>query len=333
MGLVVGIDGGATKTRGVLADSEGNVLAVKEDQACNFHHVGVETAVGTIARIVADLGNRAGLTDPVDMIACGLAGVGRQADHDMVMEEMRRRFGGEHVFLASDADIALVGGSLSDVGIIVIAGTGSIVYGRNADGATDRIGGYGSLLSDEGGGYAVAVSALKAMMQAYDGLETETGITDKVLDMLGKETIEDIVTWSLQPSTGKEEVARLGRAVLEVFEAGDPVARRLVVEHADFLATAVNVLHRRLGLDAAVPVTLSGGMFKHCDAYAGLITRKIRYLLPAAKIGPPRLPAVLGAVLFALNQIGADVDKYVIKRLGEGFAANGDRDGGGGQAE
>ena len=321
MALIVGIDGGATKTRGVLADSEGNVLAVKEDNACNFHHVGIETAAGTIARVAADLGNKAEQSQSVDMVACGLAGVGRESDHTLMLEELRKRFGENRVFLATDADAALVGGSLADSGIIVIAGTGSIIYGRGPEGETDRVGGYGSLLSDEGGGYAVAVSGLKAVMQAYDGMEIETSITGKVLDMLGKDSVEDIVSWSLHSSTGKEEIARLGKAVLDSFEAGDPVAQRIAMEHADFVAAAVNVVHRRLSLNAAVPVILSGGMFKHCDAYAGLITRKIRYLLPAAKVGPPRLPAVLGAVLFGLSQTGADVDKFVIKRLGEGYAS------------
>ncbi len=320
MTVVIGIDGGATHTRGVMADSEGRVLAVAKDSASNLHHGGVENAAGVIARIVADLCNRADEETAPASIACGLAGVGRPDDHQQMLAELEKRFQDTPVLLVTDADTALTGGSLTDSGIIVIAGTGSIVYGRNREGEGDRVGGHGSLLSDEGSGYALAVAGMRAMMHAHDGLEPETAITQKVLDLLDRKSVDEVVTWSLQSGTDKEEIARMANAVLDAFVAGDPLAQRVIVDQADFLAAAVNVLHRRLGLEPAISVVLAGGVFKHCDAYAGLLTRKIRYYLPAAKVGPPRLPPVLGAAMYALSQTGVQVTHETIRRLSDTFA-------------
>lgn len=320
MDVVVGIDGGATKTRGVLAGLDGRILSVAEDIASNFHHVGIEAAGGAIARVVAELSSKAEVNDPPVSLACGLAGVGRPADHKLMIGELERRFPGSQIILVTDADTTLVGGCLDDAGIIVIAGTGSMIYGKNRKGETDRVGGYGALLSDEGSGYALAVAGLRAIVRSHDGLEPETLITPKILEQLGKSNVEELVTWSLLPANGKEEIARLAKSVLEAFTAGDPLAQRIVVDEADYLATGVSILHRRLGLEPATSVVLSGGTFQHCDAYAGLLTRKIRYFLPAAKVGTPKLPPVLGAAMYALHQVQVQVNPEIIGRLSDTYA-------------
>lgn len=320
MSFVIGVDGGATRTRGVAVDLQGRVLAFVEDDASNFHHVGSEAAGGTISRIAAELARKMDETTPAQTLALGLAGVGRPASHETMHAELTKRFSESEVLLVTDADAALIGGCLSDSGIIVIAGTGSIVYGRSRDGSCDRVGGHGALLSDEGSGYRLAVEGLRAMMRSHDGLEPETAITEKVLKKLGKSGVEEVVDWSLQDSTGKEEIARLGEAVLSAFEASDPAADGVVVDQADCLATSVSLLHRRLELEPATPVVLAGGAFTKCDAYAGLVTRKIRYFLPAAKVTSPKLVPVLGAAILALNHAAVEMDQEILARLSDTYA-------------
>ena len=176
------------------------------------------------------------------------------------------------------------------------------------------------MLSDEGSGYRLAVEGLRAMMRSHDGLEPETAITGNVLEKLSKSGVEEVVDWSLQDSTGKEEVARLGEAVLNAFETGDPTADRVVLDQADCLATSVSLLHRRLELEPSAPVVLAGGAFSQCDAYAGLVTRKIRYFLPAAKVTPPKLAPVLGAAILALNHAGIEMNQGILARLSDTYA-------------
>src|SRR5258707_9319307 len=156
MRYVIGIDAGGTKTVGLLADETGQVLAEERGSGANLQTHGeleVEKVFDDIMEALAQ-----GRT--ISAVGLGIAGVDRPHDEAVIRGILRRLGHRENVRVVNDAAIALVAGAPEGVGIVVLAGTGSIAYGQDAGGKSARSGGYGFLLADEGSGYWLGHQAL-----------------------------------------------------------------------------------------------------------------------------------------------------------------------------
>lgn len=316
MSCVIGIDGGATTTRGLLADSSGQVLASGQRTGTNYHHAGLQASVRVLVDLCQDLLHR-GQRDISDFAAIcfGLAGVGRPRDRERVFALLSDSFSQERLLLVTDADIALSGGCLSEAGVLVLAGTGSIVYGRDASGHTARVGGYGHFLSDEGSGYALAREGLRAILRARDGLRNRTQIREKVLQSLNLEDEDDLVIWAMESVEDKALVAGLAGTILDCCAEGDPVATEIVQEAADALSLGAECVAKQLNLRDCFSVVLGGGLLDHHACYFDLLKRKIHGLLPAAEITPPKMSPVQGSVLHALVRAGVSISDDVLTNL------------------
>src|SRR5712692_5651457 len=176
---VLGIDAGGTKTVGLLADERGTIISEARGPGANLHVAG-ELAVEKVLHEVMEqaIGDR-----PIipAAICLGIAGVDREDEAQTVRAIMRRIGYKSRVLVVNDALIALVSGARDDPGIVVIAGTGSIAYGRNAAGEAARAGGWGHMIGDEGSGYWIGRESLAAVMRAGDGRGPETGLTAEIL--------------------------------------------------------------------------------------------------------------------------------------------------------
>src|ERR1043166_1293116 len=161
---VLGIDAGGTKTVCLLADAQGHTVSEGRGPGANLHAAG-ELAVEKVLHEVMDtaIGDRA-ITPAA--ICVGIAGVDREDEARIVTATMRRTPRHSRVLVVNDALIALVAGARDAAGIVVIAGTGSIAYGRNVAGEAARAGGWGHMIGDEGSGYWIGREALTAVMRA-----------------------------------------------------------------------------------------------------------------------------------------------------------------------
>src|SRR3989475_11684791 len=164
---VLGIDAGGTKTVCLLADEGGKVLSEGRGPGANLHAAGELEVEKVLHEVMEDaLGDR----DITPAAIClGIAGVDRDDEARTVRAIMRRIGHKSRVLVVNDALIALVAGAKDAPGIVIIAGTGSIVYGRNAGGDASRAGGWGHMIGDEGSGYWIGREALAAVMRASDG--------------------------------------------------------------------------------------------------------------------------------------------------------------------
>src|SRR5712691_2318050 len=176
---VLGIDAGGTKTICLLADERGMILSEGRGPGANLHAAG-ELAVEKVLHEVMEtaLGDRAIVPAA---ICLGIAGVDREDEAQIVRRIMRRIGHKSRVLVVNDALIALVAGARDAPAIVIIAGTGSIVYGRNAGGDAARAGGWGDMVGDEGSGYWIGREALSAVMRASDGRGAATALTPEVL--------------------------------------------------------------------------------------------------------------------------------------------------------
>ncbi len=163
---VLGIDVGGTKTVCLLADEVGVVRRSSRGPGANLQAVGELEIEKIVHRVMEEV-----LTDHErpDVVCMGIAGVDREDDARVVTAIMRRISHGSRVLVVNDALIALVAAAGESPGIVIVAGTGSIAYGRNARGLAARAGGWGHMIGDEGSGYWIGRLALAAAVREVDG--------------------------------------------------------------------------------------------------------------------------------------------------------------------
>ena len=208
---VLGIDAGGTKTVCLLADEQGAIVSEGRGAGANLHTAG-ELAVEKVLHEVMEeaIGDRA-ITPAA--ICLGIAGVDRDDEARTVRAIMRRIGYKSRVLVVNDALIALVAGARDEPGIAIIAGTGSIVYGRNAAFEAARAGGWGHMIGDEGSGYWIGRESLAAVMRAADGRGPETRLTAEILSHFNVDDESRLPRNRLRPraAAGQRRGARADR--------------------------------------------------------------------------------------------------------------------------
>lgn len=295
MGLYLGIDGGGTKTVGVLADGREIALRRVEVGPTNPHALPLETLEQHLRELLERL---AVPLSEVDAVGVGLAGLGRADDRQRILPILERLgLDPRRLFLTHDAHIALVGGVGEDVGVILIAGTGSIAYGRTPSGEELRCGGWGSLLGDEGSGYALGLNALREIARRADGREKPTALTEAVLSSLHRESPQELIWWA--HTAEKAQIADLAPLVFRCASEGDEAARRLLRDGAVQLAELATTVLRKGAWERTPTLVLSGGLFERFRAYRDRVARLVFDAYPNVRICTPERPSVFGAIRLA----------------------------------
>ena len=258
---VLGIDAGGTKTRAILADESGRVIAGAWGGGANLRTHGeleVEKVLhAVIEQAQAEGGARA------QALAIGIAGADRPDDHAVLRGILRRIGFRERVVVANDARVAFVAGSQRRVGLALICGTGSIAWGRNASGEIARAGGWGWHLGDEGSGFWIGERAVREVLRGFDGRGPATALERPLFDHFGILRPEEIVHVLYDREYPRHLVATFSSQVEHAAQAGDAVAQRILADAAAELVLAAKTVVQRLRLEeAGYDVVLSGGTFR-----------------------------------------------------------------------
>jgi N-acetylglucosamine kinase len=294
MSYLIGIDGGGTKTVGLLANAQGEVLAEARGPGANLRSHGELHVEKVFDKILEELGAR---ERQVSAMCLGLAGVTRPDDQALIKDMLRRMGHRMPVHVVHDALIALAAGAPGGVGIVVLSGTGSIAYGADASGANARAGGRGHLTADEGSAFWFGHQALRMVVRGDDGRGPETRLRGLVFEALGITQIHDLVPYLAERGFPREVIAALARLVQQAADAGDTGAQDLIVRGAEELALAACAVHHKLRFDGPFPVVLAGGAFKACP---GLVPRfEAALALPDARPALLQQEPAYGAVVLA----------------------------------
>ncbi|MBB4638252.1 BadF/BadG/BcrA/BcrD ATPase family protein [Longimicrobium terrae] len=302
--ILVGVDGGGTRSTLVVADADGRELARAAGEAGLVDPRDPERS----ARIIADLARtaleQAGVRELPAAICAGLAGVGNEAERLAVHDALQASGVARRVRVVTDGEIALEGAFAGGPGILLIAGTGSVAYGRAADGRMERCGGWGMIVGDEGSGFALGRDGLKAALRSVDGREPPTVLLDGILRALGVDNPREVPPWAGR--VAKSEIAALARVVLDAAEQGDGVARGVVQSAAVELSRHVTALADRLApWPGEVPVVFHGGVLRS-PLYQALLTRELAIGARTFAVEPPRMDAVFGALRYAAALVSAE---------------------------
>ena len=279
--LVIGVDGGGTKTVAWLAqlapDKSEVVLGQGRAGPGNPRAAGFDIAQANIEAAVAAAFAAAGRTRVPAAAAClALAGAGRAAEQDRIRAWAISRGMAEKVKVVADIEPILAAASPKNWGVALICGTGSLVWGRNRAGEVVRCGGWGYLLGDEGSAYAIALAGLRAAVRAADGRGPATALLGSFQERLSAERPEEIIDRIYRPEMTRERIAQLAETVFSAAD-GDAVAESIIAAAAVELAEAIAIVARRLGFQAAAyPLAVAGGVVLNQAGYCELIRSRLR---------------------------------------------------------
>jgi N-acetylglucosamine kinase-like BadF-type ATPase len=290
----------------LLADGAGRVLAEGRGGGANLQSAG-ELEVEKVLHQVMEAALTGRNERPV-AICLGIAGVDRPDDAAAVRGIMRRIGFHARTLVVNDALIALVAGAGNEPGVVVVAGTGSIAYGRNFAGQAARAGGWGYLLGDEGGGFWIGRAALSAVVRQFDGRGPATLLTEMVLEhmRLGNPTelIHEIYYRDLQ----RHAIAGLAALVQRGAEAGDAVAAEILARASSELTTAAASVITRLGMrGGSFPTVLAGGIFRGVPWLTRSVERRLSEVAPRSQVRLLETEPAIGAVRLALAAAEGDV--------------------------
>ncbi len=259
--LILGIDGGGSKTRALVADRDGAVLGVGVAASSNYQSVGFESATAALESAMNAALRAAGYPAAVRFtsMCLGLAGVDRDEDRRRFETWIAARGLAERHAVVNDAELVLAAGTPEGWGVALICGTGSICFGKGRDGRRARAGGWGYLLGDEGSGYDIAVRALRLATQTADGRAEAHALLQTILAAWSLDEPAQLIGVVYRPETTRATIADLARHVIALAAAGDPHAESIIAGAARELGRLIAAVVKQLRLEAP-PVALGGGL-------------------------------------------------------------------------
>ncbi|MBM3326571.1 MAG: hypothetical protein FJY65_06285 [Calditrichaeota bacterium] len=269
----LGIDGGGTSTRCIVVDADMNILSRGEGGPANYRKVGLERVFASLREAV--LSAVQAIEQPeIAAVGFGLAGVDKAGDKARILGLIERlkadlpenvvwNCNSHSILITNDAEIALAGGIEENIGIVVVAGTGTIVYGRNAQNETWKVDGWGHLLGDDGSAFDIGKRALRKVTRGCDRRYKPTKLMQLALQHFGISNLGELKEVIYGSESPAEKIASFAVSVDLAASQGNEVARKIINKAALQLAVSTLVLKDVLFIGhTKVKVITSGGVWK-----------------------------------------------------------------------
>ena len=304
--LVLGVDGGNTKTVALVARADGTIVGGGRAGCADIYGVAPEAAVAEVVHAVEQALAQARIP-PGELAACvfSLAGADWPEDVEFLRRELGRRLPvAMPPFVVNDAIGALRAGTPDGVGVAVVCGTGGCIGARAPEGRTWHSG----FWAYQTGGWAMGQQALEAIYQAELGIGPTTTLASRALTAFGEPSVEALLhAFTRRGGRGPFEAAELAPAVLDEAETGDAVARLIVEQQGTLLGGLARVGAERVGLvGKPFPLVLLGGVFRHRSR---TLPEAVQAHVPEAQLVERAPEPAIGAVLLALDAAGATPDE------------------------
>lgn len=308
---IIGMDGGGTKTHAVITDIIGTIQAEHFAGPSNFQIIGVEKAAETIFALVEMCCDSVGCEiKNIASVVCGLTGAGRVGDQQRMAVGLKKfalskKAKLKKVIIESDARIALEGAFKGDAGIILIAGTGSISFGKDSKGNVHRVGGWGRMLGDEGSGYFLGRLGLTAVTRHIDGRGEKTKLTAMVAQEFGLTDQTAIINAIYKNNF---DIASVAPFVLKAAEKKDPICETIIETAVIELAEHIRVAGLKIvpptskKVKTKIHVSLIGGLIANDTLISRLLKQYLAYNHPNIEVIPPMASPAYGAVVMGTKK-------------------------------
>lgn len=297
------MDGGGTKTKCVLTDENLRPLHECKGGPSTFLLQGTEKVSETLLNLILECVEKAKISvEAIEAVLIGTTGAGRRSDAER-LEEGFTKYAKERGYsfkifrVESDARIALEGSFSGKPGSILIAGTGSIMFGKDNSGNIHRVGGFGRFIGDQGSGYALGKQGLIAVSKAYDGRGEETVLTSKLKEQFG---IADSAQLIIEIYKNGFDIASVSPLVVESAEEGDNICKIIVEEEVNELVLHIKAMKETLNEEKLL-ISPIGGTITTDNFYAKTFNNKVKELFSDVEIVEAEKEPALGAVLMAID--------------------------------
>ena len=300
--IYLGIDGGQSHTEAIIADENGVILGCGFGGASNHAEIpgGRKRLENAIVNSVGEALKNAKLPPIEEMIFaaahCGMTGGAIYKD-----EIIGTILKAETLVVGHDAPTALFGATAGKPGVVVIAGTGSVVFGVNENGESARVGGLGYLFSDEGSGFWLAAQMIRLAIKEQDDLIDRSGILEMVLEFFKRAEIREVTDDFYNGKVSRDEIASLAKRAHEIAAEGNQTIRRQLFDGAEVLTEGVCRVAEKLNFQAKFPVAGIGGMFR-ATLMKEFFENSLAERNSLAAFVKPRFGPAIGALLLAYEQ-------------------------------
>jgi N-acetylglucosamine kinase-like BadF-type ATPase len=305
MGYSLGFDGGGTKTDSVLLDASGSVVGEGHGGPSNPLRCGYDVAFASLRKAAAEAIVAAGIqTSEVTGVCAGIAGAGRRNVVRRLMVFVAQEFPTAVGQVTTDYEIALEAAVGTGPGVALIAGTGSVAFGRNAAGETARAGGYGPWIGDEGSAFEIGRRAVSAVARTRDNDAPATALGGMISAAL---QCPDWDEMTLRIMKDPDDVfPKLFPVVASAANAEDSAAKEILFTSAIGLGNLAMIVIRRLGMKGEqFPLVKCGGVFGHSKMLDSLLDSVLASGAIRAKISRLKISPAIGAARMAARLTGS----------------------------
>ncbi len=300
--FVIGIDGGGTQTTAAIADEKGNIIVEHKTTTSNPNIVGFKECGKIIDGLIKKCCNSVKIPPKnISFIVAGISGAGRSTEQKLIIKELQKYPYAKNLTIESDAHIALEGVLGGNFGIVVIAGTGSIAFGKDTEGKIHRVGGWGRIIGDEGSGFALGRQGLTAITHELDGRGKKTLLTKvvaKKFQLHNQENIIDAVYRKNFP------IASIAPLVIRAAEKSDTICQKIIFTACSELIEHIHALRKKFPKNVKIPLVLHGGLLSRKNYYSESVIKMItKKFSDKIKIVKAHTSPVGGAIIMALERM------------------------------
>lgn len=301
---LIGLDGGGTKTKCVVTDFQFNKLYESVGSASNFLIIGTEKVSETIFSLIKESVEHLNISyDEIAAVLIGTTGAGRIEDANKLKNDFTEYVKSKGIdinfFVESDARIALEGAFSGKSGSLLIAGTGSIIFGKDKFNNIYRVGGFGKLIGDEGSGFVIGRKGLQSASKFFDGRIEKTLLADFLKNDFKINNGSSLISAIYRNNF---DIASFAPKVIEAAQQNDIEAIKICDDETNELILQVKAMYKLLNEDK-MKLSLIGGIISNENFYSNLFKKKLKEQLPSVEIVQPENPPEIGAAILAKNKI------------------------------
>lgn len=309
----LGIDGGGTKTTGVLSDLDGNEIRAKKGKPGNPAVLGKESFSRNIEQLLQDLLQN--LPAPgVKGTTIGLAGAGREAEKRMA-KEVLSEIGLGNCTILTDVELLYYSVHRAEPGIVISSGTGSVCMVQDEEGHLRQLGGWGYLLGDEGSGFDIGRMAIRNALTEAERGEKVSPLTAELLGFYQVKQASELITRVHASANPQNLVASCAQLVCGQCNAGE-VNALLIIESAAqaLIQQAISAIEHLPG-GSDCKIALTGGLLRHGSPIRKQFLNQAHHFGLKFNLVEPSVQPAAGAVIHAINRAGESVSESLRQKL------------------
>lgn len=306
MNYFLGIDGGASKTEGVIIDEQEKLVVHIIGGPVNYHQGGEEQTAQNLEKVIKDALSQANFKmGDIAFAVLGVAGRDTKEDEIILDKLAQNLLDGSFknkVKVVSDVEIAFASSVSHDYGIVLISGTGANCFAKGKNGKVAWAGNWGWFLGDQGSGFALGLGALQAVMRDFDSRGEKTILSELILNNLHLDRADQLGHWVYRKEIPVKEIAGLAPLVFEAHKKQDKVAQDLVNKLVAEMTLSIKTVVAKTSLvSEEFEIGLVGGIFKE-ELVIKLLEQKIKQVAPKARIVLPKMEPAMAAAILAKKE-------------------------------